>query len=153
MATENGEVEGHHPLDSTRSPKQDNYTSTTSELRKRPLPASDDAQFRIDSNDQRELTTAERFEQFHAENPAVYRVLCRLAREWIARTGRHQLAIATLVERARWEILLATNDPDYKINNNFRSYYARLLMAQEPDLADLFELRRSIADEWIGRAA
>lgn len=99
------------------------------------------------------LTTAEKFEQFHEQNPVVYEVLCRLAREWIDRTGRHELAIATLVETARWELAFKTSDPDYKINNVFRAYYARLIMQQEADLIGLFELRKSAADEWIGRAA
>ena len=94
------------------------------------------------------MSTAEKFEQFHQDNPQVYATLCRLAREWIARTGRQKVGIGALTERCRWEIALATSDPEFKINNNFRAYYARLLMAREPDLADLFELRRSMADEW-----
>ncbi|GAB4677617.1 hypothetical protein [Mycobacterium avium] len=98
-------------------------------------------------------TMPERFEEFHNENPNVYATLVRLAREWVASTGRHKLGIATLFERARWEIALATNDPDYKLNNNHRAYYARLIMRQGPDLADLFDLRASEADEWIERRA
>lgn len=96
-------------------------------------------------------TIAEQFEQFHDENPRVYTVLVTLAREWIRRTGHHKLGIATLFERARWEIAIATNDPDFKLNNNYRAFYARLLMRQETDLAGMFELRRSEADEWLAR--
>lgn len=99
-------------------------------------------------------TMPERFEEFHADNPNVYGTLVRLAREWVKRTGRHKLGIATLFERARWEIALVTNDPEFKLNNNWRAFYARLIMSQEPDLADLFDLRASEADEWIaGRVA
>lgn len=29
------------------------------------------------------MTLAERFEEFHRENPHVYRVLVKLAREWV----------------------------------------------------------------------
>lgn len=100
-----------------------------------------------------ELTTAERFERFHEANPHVYRTLCRLARQWVNRTGRRKVGIGALFERARWEISIETNDPDFKLNNNYRAYYARLIMATEPDLGELFELRRSAADEWIGVAA
>ena len=96
----------------------------------------------------------EAFDRFHTENPRVYETLVRLARQWVAMTGRHKLGIATLYERTRWEIALATNDPDYKLNNNWRADYARLIMAQEPDLDELFDVRRSDADEWIaGRSA
>lgn len=105
--------------------------------------------------DQLALNWAEEtaFDRFHADNPRVYEVLVRLAREWVARTGRHKLGIATLYERTRWEIALATSDPDFKLNNNFRAYYARLIMLREPDLAGLFDLRASEADEWIAGVA
>ena len=93
------------------------------------------------------------FDRFHADNPRVYEVLVRLAREWVARFGSHKLGIATLYERTRWEISLATSDPDFKLNNNFRAYYARLIMLREPDLKGLFDLRSSEADEWIAGVA
>lgn len=93
------------------------------------------------------------FDRFHADNPRVYEVLVRLAREWVGRFGSHKLGIATLFERTRWEIALATTDADFKLNNNFRAYYARLIMRQEPDLEGLFDLRASKADEWIAGVA
>ena len=93
------------------------------------------------------------FDRFHSDNPRVYQVLVRLAREWVNRFGSHKLGVATLYETARWEISIATKDADFKLNNNFRAYYARLLMAQEPDLAGLFDLRASKADEWIAGVA
>lgn len=98
-------------------------------------------------------TLPERFTQFHESNPLVYATLRRLARQWIARTGRHKLGISALFERSRWEIALATSDPDFKLNNNYRAFYARLLMKQEPDLRDLFELRVSQADAWIAEVS
>lgn len=94
-------------------------------------------------------TLPERFEQFHDENPRVYVILVRLAREWIQRTGRHKLGIKTLYERARWEIVLATKDPDFKLNNNYTAFYARLIMHENPDLRGIFDLRLSEADAWL----
>lgn len=35
------------------------------------------------------------------------------------------------------------------LNDHLTSYYVRLIAAQEPDLADCFEVRRSPADAWI----
>lgn len=89
------------------------------------------------------------FDQFHTDNPQVYRILVRLARQWVKGTGRYKLGIGALYERARWEIAINTSDPDYKINNNFRAFYARLIMYREVDLAGLFDLRTSEADEWL----
>lgn len=92
-------------------------------------------------------TTAERFAEFHLKSPDVYHTLVALARQWVERTGRRRLGIATLYERARWEIAVTTSDPDFKLNNSYRAYYARLIMAREPDLQELFATRKSQADE------
>lgn len=97
--------------------------------------------------------TAARFEEFHTGNPRVYDVLVALARQWVASTGRTKLGIKTLYERARWEIALQTSDPDFKLNNNFTAFYARLIMDREADLCDMFDLRASEADEWIAERA
>lgn len=92
---------------------------------------------------------ARKFEQFHAENPHVYATLVRLARQWRGRTGKEKMAIASLFEVARWEVSMLTGDPDYKLCNNHRAFYARLIMLQEPDLAGAFNLKSSEADEWV----
>jgi hypothetical protein len=99
------------------------------------------------------LTQAEKFRLFHGENPAVYAALCRRGREWITRTGRTKVGISALFEVVRWEIALTTNDPDFKINNNFQPWYSRLIMRNEPDLSELFEIRKSAADDEFGLAS
>jgi hypothetical protein len=89
-----------------------------------------------------EPTLEERFQAFHTANPWVFRALVRLARQWITETGRTHVGIATLFERLRWEWDAATTDESgYKLNNSYRSRYARLIMTQEADLSDLFETR------------
>jgi hypothetical protein len=97
-------------------------------------------------------STAGKFERFHAESPEVYRTLVALARQWVVRTGRARIGIATLYERARWELAISTSDPDFKLNNTYRAYYARLIMLQERNLEHLFEVRSSEADEWLDDA-
>ena len=85
----------------------------------------------------------ERFQQFHAENPWVYVTLVRLARKAKAH-GQERYGIAALFEVMRWERMLQTkhNASDFKLNNNHRAYYARLIMNSNPDLAGFFEVRR-----------
>lgn len=90
-------------------------------------------------------TAAERFADFHRANPGVYEALVRLAREWRYRTGRDRLGIAVLWERLRWELSITT-DESPRLNNDYKPWYARLIMAQEADLADIFEVRRAAAD-------
>lgn len=81
------------------------------------------------------------FEQYHKEHPAVYELLVEGARKVIS-TGRAHYGIATLFEWARWHLEIERNEhDDYKLNNNFRSRYARMMMEQEPDLAGFFEIR------------
>ncbi|MGC4891064.1 hypothetical protein [Micromonospora sp. DT227] len=95
-------------------------------------------------------TVAEQFERFHDANPAVYKTLRWLARDWDRRTSGRKIGFPALYERARWELGLRTDGDTWVLNNNWRPYYSRLLMAQEPDLAGKFETRRSPeADEWL----
>ncbi len=89
-----------------------------------------------------EMTPRERFEAFHSANPHVLEALRVLALQMVDR-GRDRIGIRMLWERLRWERLLRTNDPDseFKLNNNYHSRFARLLMVVEPRLAGVFETR------------
>jgi hypothetical protein len=81
------------------------------------------------------------FKQFHFEHPEVYTQLVSLARQW-QRNGTAKLGIATLFEVLRWNSHLNPDkDGGYKLNNNYRALYARLIMEQEQDLNGLFEIR------------
>ncbi len=80
------------------------------------------------------------FWRFHSENPHVYRLLVKLAREWKQTTG-DKLGIAALFERARWEHRMITRGDEYVMNNNYKPFYSRLIMAQERDLRGIFNLR------------
>ena len=86
-------------------------------------------------------TLDERFDTYCANNPAVYRALCILARRMKSR-GLRRIGMKSLLEVLRWEWTLATADPDgFRVNNSYGSRYSRLIMAQEPDLAGIFETR------------
>lgn len=83
-----------------------------------------------------------RFQEFHQKNPDIYIILARLAREAKA-SGRKKLGVKMLWEVMRWELMIQSSDVEgYKLNNNFPSRYARLLMQQEKDLSSFFELRK-----------
>lgn len=82
------------------------------------------------------------FRAFHRRHPEVYRILCSLALRAIDR-GKTKIGIAMLWEVMRWEAWLGrgVGDEPFKLNNNYRSRYARLLMEREPALAGVFETR------------
>jgi hypothetical protein len=86
-------------------------------------------------------TIEERFNRFHRDNPYVYSNLCRLARDYRGRYRLRRFGIGMLFEVLRWEVSMQTSDPNFKLNNDFRAHYARLIARQEPDLRDAFELR------------
>ncbi len=92
------------------------------------------------------------FWQFHMDNPQVYRLLVDFAYQWRARRGPDtQMGIGQLFERVRWEIALNTKgDEQFKLNNNHRAFYARLIMERQPDLAGCFKLRRQKIPSTIG---
>lgn len=82
-----------------------------------------------------------RFWQFHEKNPHVYVELVRLVRLAMSR-GRKRVGIGELWEILRWNLTMETEAPDgFKLNNNHRSRYSRLIMEQENDLKNVFEVR------------
>jgi hypothetical protein len=86
------------------------------------------------------------FRTFHHANPDVYEQLVSLAQRW--RTAGHQrCGIAMLYELVRWERGLETSDDQFRLNNNYRSRYARLIMLNEPDLAGFFDVRQLSSEE------
>lgn len=78
------------------------------------------------------------FEKFHADNPHVYAMLRDLAVGYLS-AGR-RVSIGFLYEVARHE-RFKTHGDWFKLNNNHRSRYARMLMQREPRLHGFFHTR------------
>jgi hypothetical protein len=90
-----------------------------------------------------------RFQKFHANNPEVYNNLVRLAREFrMGRNFNRKMGIAMLFEVLRWNYYLNVDmgEEEFKLSNDFRAPYARLIMQQELDLADAFNTKTSVVD-------
>lgn len=85
------------------------------------------------------LTLEQKFAAFHQANPHVYTNLRRLALD-AKRRGR-QVGIKMLYEVLRWQYAMQTSGDDFKLNNSYTSFYARLLMEHEPELIGYFETR------------
>jgi hypothetical protein len=96
------------------------------------------------------------FLKFHAEHPDIYRLLADNARAYRRQTGHEKVGIALLWERLRWVLTVDVQGGDPKLCNTHRAYYARLLMAREPDLRGVFDVRKADADNdwtWVEEAA
>ena len=86
--------------------------------------------------------TEQKFHEFHRNNPHVYTFLVSAARKLQAR-GVDRYSIAGLFEVFRYESALSTTDSSgFKLSNNYKPYYARLIMTRESDLDGYFVLHR-----------
>jgi hypothetical protein len=82
-------------------------------------------------------TIDEAFADFHAAHPEVYTQLVRMARQ-------SKVGMKMLFEVLRWERIIQ-GLPDetemFKLNNNYTSRYARLIMSENEFLVGMFEIR------------
>ena len=87
------------------------------------------------------MPTDQAFHAFHRANPWVVRELEKIAWEML-RSGRKKIGIQACVEVFRWETRKHTISNDFKLNNNFCSRYARMILNRHPEWGQVFELRR-----------
>ena len=81
-----------------------------------------------------------RFTRYHRDNPHVYEALVTMTRDLVD-AGHRRLGIAMLFEVLRWRSMLQTSGDPFKLNAAYASRYARKIMAENPDLDGVFELR------------
>ena len=85
-------------------------------------------------------TIDDKFRAFHNANPWVADELEKLA-DVEYRHGDGRIGIKYLIEVLRWNYRRATTGQPFRIDNDFTSRYARLLVDRRPEFADLFETR------------
>ena len=89
-------------------------------------------------------TNAVEFLKFHKENPAIWALYKKFAYE-AKQAGHTKLSSEIILNRVRWETTITTNDKQFKINNNHKPFYARMLMYRE-HFTNFFAMRQSVAD-------
>lgn len=82
----------------------------------------------------------DRFESFHSNNPWVLGALESLTVDYL-QAGNSRLGIGMLVEVLRWQYGRQTSGDEFKLNNNYRSRYVRLMIERHPTWADVFSTR------------
>ena len=86
-------------------------------------------------------SNAERAAEFDRLNPRVYAELRRLSFVLVNRGHKH-FGVKMIFEQMRWQWYERTADVSgFKLNNNYTAYFARKLMAEEPSLRGVFNLR------------
>lgn len=74
------------------------------------------------------------------ENPNVYELFKRFTMELVG-AGR-KFNISLITERVRWECYFKYKE-EFKINNSYRSYIARKLVSDIPELRGVFQFRKT----------
>ena len=94
-------------------------------------------------DEMREQVTA-----FHKENPKVYQLFEKFSFQLIAR-GFNNYSSNAVFERIRWETDEADTDgkSTFKINNNYRAFFARAFMKRHPEYDGFYRLRKQTSQD------
>ena len=88
-----------------------------------------------------DATIQQQFESFHTRHPEVLRQIMGMAYD-LQRRGHTRIGIGMLFEVLRWQHMTAADPAEaFRLNNNYRSRYVRLICDLDADLGDLFEQR------------
>jgi|3_EtaG_2_1085321.scaffolds.fasta_scaffold190988_2 hypothetical protein len=81
------------------------------------------------------------FRIYHEKNPEVYLEILDTTRT-LKRAGHNFYGMKSIIEVVRWHRNIKTRGgEEFKINNNYAPFYARMIMAREPELSDFFNIR------------
>ena len=79
--------------------------------------------------------------RWHRMNPHVYELFTRFTLD-VIRRGFKQYSSKAIIERIRWHTEIETAGEEFKMNNNYAPYYARLFMKDYPEHAEFFRTKR-----------
>jgi len=79
---------------------------------------------------------------FLKENPRAFGLFCQFTFEAIDK-GFETYSAYAICERMRWEMTFFSDTPtEFKLNNNYRPYFARWFMQTYPQFDGFFRLRK-----------
>lgn len=84
---------------------------------------------------------------WHEANPTVWLYFERFALQAVSR-GRTRIGHWLLINRVRWETAVVTAGDDFKIQNGYIAFYARLWRDTHPEHAGLFTIRPMDGEPW-----
>ena len=84
------------------------------------------------------------FCQYHKDNPQIYMKFKKLALHLINK-GRKHYGAKAIFEVIRYNTVIEGND-DFKVNNNYTAFYARLFEQDHPQYGGFFSKRKSKFD-------
>lgn len=90
----------------------------------------------------------EQAEAFHIKNPEVSRLFVIFTQQMIDRGFKHY-SVAAIFDRIRWETDQADSNggSTFKLNNNYKAWYARKFMEAFPEHDGFFRTRKRISEK------
>ena len=89
----------------------------------------------------------EKFRDWYPSNIHVINAFEKEAFYLLTRGRRERYSIYTIREKLRWDSLVSESGKDYKLNNNFSPFIARILMFMNPEMEGMFSTRRELETE------
>ena len=89
----------------------------------------------------------EKFIKWYPSNIHVINAFEKEAFYLLTRGRRERYSIYTIREKLRWDSLVSESGQDYKLNNNFSPFIARILMFMNPGMKGMFSTRRELETE------
>lgn len=83
---------------------------------------------------------------YDVENPHIWKEFQNLSFKLIDR-GFTKLSAELIYNQIRWLKYMQHGNDGFKLNNNFKAFYARKFMKEFPVYNNIFELRKSKFDE------
>lgn len=87
------------------------------------------------------ISIREGFNLFNEANPHIFNAFERQALIAI-RKGRRKLSAKLIINWIRWHEFLESTDKNFRINDAYQSYYARLFIEKHPHYKNIFEFRK-----------
>lgn len=85
------------------------------------------------------------FPEYHQENPQIYQAFRKYTLQAI-RKGHKNLSAEFIFNVIRWKTGVGVVADKYKVNNNYKAFYSRLFMNENPEYKGFFRTRKSKYD-------
>lgn len=81
------------------------------------------------------------FNRFHKDNPHIFTAFEEQALRAINK-GRTKISAKLIINWIRWHEFLESTDVNFRVNDAYQSYYARLFVEKHPEHKDIFGFRK-----------
>lgn len=88
---------------------------------------------------------SESFPEYHRQNPQLYATFKKVTFQAI-RKGHKNLSAEFIFNVIRWKTGVGAIADKFKVNNNYKAFYSRLFMNENPEYDGFFRIRKSKYD-------